>query len=47
MPDVEAFESINAYDQYISALVMPPKDYGFARALVTRQKWDLDRNIMG
>ena len=47
MPDVEDFESTGYYGHYISASLMIPKDDGFARALVTRQKRDLDRNIIG
>ena len=35
-----------AYDQYISASVIPPKYYGFSRELVTRQKRDSDENII-
>ena len=47
MPDVEEFESTDAYDQYISALVLLPKDDGYARALVMCRKRDSDRNIIG
>ena len=47
MPDIEDFESTDSYDQYILASAILPKDDGFAKALVTRQKRDLDGNIMG
>ena len=47
MPDVKYFESMDAYDQYISVSVMLSKDDGFDRALVTRRKQDLDGNIIG
>ena len=46
IPDVEYFESTDAYDQYILASVMIPKGRGFARALVTRRKRNLDRKII-
>ena len=46
MPDVEYFESTDAYDQYISALAMLPKDDGFARELIMSCKQDSYGNIM-
>ena len=45
--DVEYFESTDAYDQYILALVMLTKYDGFDRALVTRRKQDSNGNIIG
>ena len=47
IPYVEYFESTDAYDQYILASVMIPKYDGFSRSLFTRQKQNLDRNIIG
>ena len=44
--DVQGFEYIDAYDQYIPESVILPKYYGVDRALVTRQKQYLDSNII-
>ena len=47
IPDVENFESTDAYDQYILVSVMLQKNDGFYRALVMVRKRDFDGNIMG
>ena len=47
MTDIDDFESSYAYDQYILASLMLPKDYGFNRAKVDIRKHNSDGIILG